>query len=147
MGDNEKDVKNRITVRTLCVLFFALSVSAQAQQPKKIPRIGFLGSLSASASSDQSHAEAFRQGLRELGYVDGKNIVIEYRYADGKFETLPSLAAELVRLKVGHPCCEGAHLRRMLPRMPPVRFRLSWGMPPIPLAPGLSPAWRGLAGT
>jgi len=89
-------------------LLYALCLSAEAQQPKKVPRIGFLGSLSASASSDQSRAEAFRQGLRELGYVDGKNIVIEYRYADGKFERLPGLAAELVRLKVDILVARGA---------------------------------------
>ena len=71
---------------------------AQAQQPAKIPRIGLL--ISSSASFSLARVEAFRQGLRELGYVEGKNIIIEYRYADGKLERLPDLAAELVRLKV-----------------------------------------------
>ena len=69
---------------------------AEAQQPKKIPRIGFLGAVSPSTISDR--IEAFRQGLRELGYVEGKNIVVEYRWAEGKIERLPDLAAELVRL-------------------------------------------------
>ena len=78
----------------LCALLF----SAEAQQPTKIPRIGFLGASSPSAIS--ARIEAFRQGLRELGYVEGKNIVIEYRYAEGKLDRLPALAAELVRLKV-----------------------------------------------
>ena len=72
--------------------------SAEAQQPTKVPRIGYLSPTSPSASP--TRIEAFRQGLRELGYVEGKNIVIEYRYAEGKFDRLPALAAELVRLKV-----------------------------------------------
>ena len=71
---------------------------AQAQQPKRVPRIGYLTVESLSAFS--TRAEAFRQGLRELGYAEGKNIVIEWRYADGKFDHLPALAAELVKLKV-----------------------------------------------
>ena len=71
---------------------------AQAQQPARIPRIGIL--IPASASFFSARVEAFRQRLRELGYVEGKNIVIEYRYAEGKLERLPDLAAELVRLKV-----------------------------------------------
>ncbi len=71
---------------------------AEAQQPRKVPTIGFLSA--ASPSSISARTEAFRQGLRELGYVEGKNIVIEYRYAEGKSDRLPDLAAELVRLKV-----------------------------------------------
>ena len=71
---------------------------AQAQQPAGIPRIGLL--IGSSASFYSARVEAFRQRLRELGYVEGKNIVIEYRYAEGKSERLPDLAAELVRLKV-----------------------------------------------
>ena len=71
---------------------------AEAQQPAKIHRIGILSPASASFFS--ARVEAFRQRLRELGYVEGKNIVIEYRYTEGKRERLPELAAELVRLKV-----------------------------------------------
>jgi len=71
---------------------------AQAQQPARIPRIGIL--IASTASFFSARVEAFRQRLRELGYIEGKNIVIEYRYADGKLERLPDLAAELVRLKV-----------------------------------------------
>jgi putative tryptophan/tyrosine transport system substrate-binding protein len=71
---------------------------AEAQQPTKIPLIGSLSGSSASTSPTRH--EAFRQGLRELGYVEGKNIVIERRWADGKFDRLPTLAAELERLKV-----------------------------------------------
>jgi len=71
---------------------------AEAQQPTKVPRIGRLGA--SSATGETARVEAFRQGLRELGYVEGKNIVIEWRHAEGKLDRLPALAAELVRLKV-----------------------------------------------
>ena len=70
----------------------------QAQQPTKIPRIGFL--ITSSPSAIAPRMDAFRQGLRELGYVEGKNIVIEQRHAEGKLDQLPALAAELVRLNV-----------------------------------------------
>src|SRR5689334_19637357 len=79
-------------------VLFALSFSVEAQQAKKVPRIGYLTSTSPSAQS--TRIDAFRQGLRELGYIEGKNINIEYRYAEGKVDRLPALAAELVRLKV-----------------------------------------------
>ena len=82
----------------LCSMLIAPCLPAAAQQPAKIPRIGIL--IPASASSFSAWVEAFRQRLRELGFVEGKNIVIEYRYAEGKPERLPDLAAELVRLKV-----------------------------------------------
>jgi putative tryptophan/tyrosine transport system substrate-binding protein len=80
------------------VVLLAVAVIAEAQQPKKVPRIGFLSGLSPSTIS--ARVEAFRQGLHELGYVEGKNIVIEYRFAEEKVDRLPALAAELVRLKV-----------------------------------------------
>ena len=81
----------------LLVTFFVANVSvAQAQQPAKIVRIGFLGATSLSNIS--ARIDAFRQGLGELGYVEGKNIVVEYRWAEGKLDRLPALAAELVRL-------------------------------------------------
>jgi putative ABC transport system substrate-binding protein len=82
----------------LCTMLFALSLFAETQQPTKIPRIGYLSGPSLSAIAYR--IKAFRQGLRELGYIEGKNIVIEYRYADGKLDRLGELAAELVRLKV-----------------------------------------------
>ena len=90
-------MKKKITFLTLCAMLFALCLSADAQQPTKIPRIGFLGATYPSTNA--ARIEAFRQGLRELGYVEGKSVVIEYRWAEGKTERLPSLAAELVRLK------------------------------------------------
>jgi putative ABC transport system substrate-binding protein len=76
----------------------ALSFPGEAQQPTKVSRIGFL--IAGSSSDIPERTEAFRQGLRERGYVEGKNIVFEYRYAEGKLDRLPALAAELVRLKV-----------------------------------------------
>src|SRR5207244_13389190 len=89
----------RIAPITIFVVALSLDLAyfAQAQQPTKVPRIGFLGVTSPSTIS--ARLEAFRQGLREFGYVEGKNIVIEYRYAEGKLDRLPALAAELVHLK------------------------------------------------
>ena len=88
--------------KTFCfvlgVMLVMLCSSAQAQPTNKVARIGFLAAPSRAGMSHLS--EAFLQGLRELGYVEGKNIAIEYRWADGKFERLPELAAELVRLKL-----------------------------------------------
>jgi putative ABC transport system substrate-binding protein len=81
----------------IAMVLLAVAVIAEAQQPQKVPRIGFLATVSPSTISDR--VEAFRQGLRELGYVEGKNIVVEWRYAEGKLDRLPALAAELVRLK------------------------------------------------
>ena len=80
------------------IVFATSELMAQAQQPNKIFRIGFLNA--GSPATSPSREAAFRQGLRELGYIDGKNIVIDHRYADGKLDRLPMLAAEFVRLKV-----------------------------------------------
>jgi putative ABC transport system substrate-binding protein len=77
--------------------FLATPFAAEAQQPAKIARIGF---LAVDLAGNPRGPEAFRQGLRDLGYVEGRNVVIEYRDAEGKFERLPALAAELVALKV-----------------------------------------------
>jgi putative ABC transport system substrate-binding protein len=90
-------------VRVLSILFVAalLAVAvADAQQPKKVPRIGFLDSGSVSDPRNILGVEALRQGLRELGYVEGKNINIDYRYDEGKPGRLQELAEELVRLRV-----------------------------------------------
>src|SRR5215475_7175439 len=76
----------------------AWPLAARAQQPGKVPRIGFLGM--ASPSTFASRMEAIRQGLRDFGYIEGTNITIEYRWAQGHYERLPELAAELVRSKV-----------------------------------------------
>src|SRR5437870_9803130 len=91
-------MKHIVGLLVIFVTLAACGALAQAQQPKKVPRIGFLSAISPSTVA--ARIEAFRQGLRELGYVEGKNIVIEYRYAEGNPDRLSALAAELVRLKV-----------------------------------------------
>ncbi len=102
-GENrEADIKVRTALVFLTSLFLGILFTplswGEAQQAKKVPRIGFLGTTFSSTSP--ARIEAFRQGLRELGYVEGKNIVIEWRYAEGKLDRLSELAAELVRLRV-----------------------------------------------
>ena len=82
----------------LCALMLAAGPVAEAQQPRKVPRVGYLAAVSASA--DAPRLEAFRQGLRDLGYVEGQNIQIDYRHESLDFERLPGHAAELVRLDV-----------------------------------------------
>jgi putative tryptophan/tyrosine transport system substrate-binding protein len=95
---DDRKSKNRKLVG-LSIIAFVLAVRvvvATAQEPTKIPRIGYL----SAGQVKGARSEEFRQALRELGYVEGKNIMIEYRNAEGKFDRLPALAAELVRLKV-----------------------------------------------
>src|SRR5262245_35580013 len=89
---------NNLRIILVVVVLLACGVIAEAQQAGKIPRIGFLASNSSTAISDR--IEGFRQGLRKLGYVEGQSILIEYRFADGKLDRLPDLAAELVHLNV-----------------------------------------------
>src|SRR5213593_2375307 len=88
----------RLFALRLCALLLALSLFAQAQQPKKVLRLGYLSSVDAARES--TRAEAIRLALRELGYIEGQNIATDYRYAEGKADRYPELAAELVRLKV-----------------------------------------------
>jgi ABC-type uncharacterized transport system substrate-binding protein len=82
----------------LALLLLTSFTLAQAQQPKKVPRIGYLSNSDPATESTRS--EAIRQGLRELGHIEGQNIATEYRYGEGKRERDVELAAELVRLKV-----------------------------------------------
>ena len=91
-------MKAKILVYALPVLILAIIHLADAQQPKKIPRIGIL--VPSSASVNSTRRAAFLQGLRDLGYVEGKNIAIEYRYTEGEVDRFPEIAAELVRLKL-----------------------------------------------
>jgi len=93
-------MRQKILGFALSALLFALCPLAEAQQPKKVPRIGYMTAGFLSSTSTKEVIEAFRQGLRELGYVEGQNIVIEYRSAGGVADRFPNLAAELVQLKV-----------------------------------------------
>ena len=93
-------MSNKIFCLTLCALLFAFCVSAEAQQQVTVPKIGVLSGGSRSASGPSSRLELMRQGLREVGYVEGKNITIVYRSAEEKFERLPALVDELIGLKV-----------------------------------------------
>ena len=90
-------MKNIVSI-LLIIATVGVGALVPAQQPAKLPRLGFLLAVSPSAAA--ARTEGFRQGLRDLGYVEGKNIVIESRYAEEKLDRLPALAAELVRLKV-----------------------------------------------
>src|SRR5262245_2109095 len=94
----KKNMKKRITLWLLATLFLANVSLADAQQTAKIPRIGFLDNSTASGMAVL--VEAFRQELSKLGWIEGKNISIDYRFAEGKNDRLPELAADLVRLKV-----------------------------------------------
>jgi putative ABC transport system substrate-binding protein len=91
-------MKKRLALAATATFILATGYLAQAQHPQNVARLGY---LTAAGRAGSAHlTEAFLQGLRDLGYVEGKNIAIEYRWADGKFERLPELAADLVRLKV-----------------------------------------------
>jgi putative ABC transport system substrate-binding protein len=91
-------MRKNVICLALSAMLFALCLPAQAQQPKKVPRIGYLSPVDPASESTRS--EAIRQALRGLGYIEGQNIAIEYRYAEGKLDRYPELAAELLRLKV-----------------------------------------------
>ena len=90
-------VRKTMACLSVCALLVAPSFAVEAQQPTKIPRIGYLSPGDANGSS--ASVEPFQQGMRELGYIEGKNILVEYRYAEGKLDRIPSLVAELVQLK------------------------------------------------
>jgi putative ABC transport system substrate-binding protein len=91
-------MNRRTAIRRLATFFLTTASCAEPEQPKKVPRIGYLSG--ADPATDFTRAEAIRLGLRERGYIDGQNIAIEYRYAEGKPDRYPELLSELVRLKV-----------------------------------------------
>jgi putative tryptophan/tyrosine transport system substrate-binding protein len=137
-------MKNKITVLTLYAVLLALNFPSWAQQPAKVPRIGYL--IGTSLSINAARIEAFQRGLRELGYVEGKNIVIEWRIAEGKRDRGPALAAELVSLKVDVIVSDSATMTR--------NAKEATSTIPIvmtndgdPVGQGSSPAWRVRAGT
>jgi putative tryptophan/tyrosine transport system substrate-binding protein len=94
----EKAMRKSFVVLALGAMFFALCSSASAQQPKKVTRIGYLSSQ--DPAYEAARAEGILRALRELGYLEGQNIAIEYRYSEGRTDRAPELAAELVRLNV-----------------------------------------------
>jgi ABC-type uncharacterized transport system substrate-binding protein len=92
-------MERRRFIETIASSLLAAPIAADAQQPPNVARIGFLGPTSAFGMA--SRLEGLRAGLRDLWYAEGKNIVIEFRWAEGNHDRLPDLAAELIRLKVG----------------------------------------------
>jgi len=92
-------MNRRTAIRRLATCFLTTASLAQAQQPTKIPRIGYLLTTSNPIIVGP-YVETFRQALRDLGYIEGKNIPIEYRYIEGQQDEVPSLVAELIQLKV-----------------------------------------------
>ena len=90
-------MKKKLSRLALCAVLFAFFSPVDAQQAKKVPRVGY---VLQSSANDPGPSTVFRQGLRDIGYVEGKNILFEYRYAEGKLDRVPSLVAELVQLKV-----------------------------------------------
>ena len=105
-------MRHKVIGLTLCAMLFALCVPVSAQQPAKVPRIGYL--TAASPPGMAPRTDAFRRGLRELGYVEGKNIVIEWRYAEGKLDRLAALVAELVQLKADIIVSAGPSVTRVV---------------------------------
>jgi putative tryptophan/tyrosine transport system substrate-binding protein len=120
----------------LCSMLLALLFPAEAQQPKKVPRIGYLAAV--DAATDSARAEPFRAALRELGYTEGQNIAIEYRYLEGKVDRAPELAAELVRLKVDIIVVAGGN------RIIPAAKNATKTIPIVMTGAGLDPVEAGL---
>ena len=117
---------NKIICIALSAVLFALSFPAEAQQPAKIPRIGFLSNrVSPTPVTPDLIADAFRQGLRNLGYIEGKNILVEYRYAEGKEEYAPSSRGRAFTIKSRCHRFRNVTRRSVRPNRPPRRFRLS----------------------
>jgi len=127
-------------IRLLLTFFLTTASITQAQQAKSIPRIGYLSRdlhPSDSRADAPLNIEAFRQGLLELGYIEGQNIIIEYRYAEGRFERLPALAEALIRLKVDIIVADVAVVARAAKQLTTTI--------PIVMANGADPTETGLA--
>ena len=127
--------KRKFLRLVLCALFMAFCISVRAQQPANVPRIGFL--LDVPASTLSSRIDAFHQGLRDLGYVEGKNIIIEWRDTNGNFDRARELADELVHLKVGVLVSPGPSVTRVL--------REATSTIPIVMAQDTDPVGSGFA--
>ena len=132
----EKNMKRKVTFLTLCAMLFALCFSAAAQQSKKVPRIGYLSTRDAATESTGS--EAIRLALRERGYIEGQNIAIEYRYAEGKSDRVPELAADLVRFKVDLIVVSGGYGTILAAK------NATKTIPIVMMGPGMDPVEAGL---
>ena len=130
----------KITVLTLCAMLFALSVSAAAQQPAKMLKLGWL--VWGRLTLNRGQKEFVWQELSKLGYVEGKNIVFEYRYADNNLDRLPALADELVRLKVDLIHTGGANAARAA-KQATKTIPIIFNNVNDPVPTGLVEAWRG----
>ena len=128
-----------VGVFTIVLALTMCGAVSSAQQPKKIPTIGFLSEGFLSSGTDVIRIEAFRQGLREIGYTEGKNISIEYRFAEAKRERLPELAAELVRLKMDVIVTYGT--------VGTLALKQATTTIPIVMAGSADPVTRGLVGS
>jgi ABC-type uncharacterized transport system substrate-binding protein len=136
VGSQWSVVRKSVLCLTLCALLLALCVSAEAQQTGKIFRIGYLDPSSAPATAGL--LEAFRQELSKYGWIEGKNIIIEYRFAELKSERMPELAAELVRWKADVIVAAGGA---------PTAARKATSAIPIVVASGIDLVQAGLAGS
>jgi putative ABC transport system substrate-binding protein len=123
----------------LLTVFLFTVFSVEAQQPKKVPQIGYLSGI--DAATETARAEAIRLALRELGYIEGQNIAIEYRYAEGKLDRLPELAAELVGLNVDIIVVSGGG------RSPRAAKNATKTIPIVMVGQGLDPVEAGLVET
>jgi putative ABC transport system substrate-binding protein len=130
-------MKKKILALALCAMLFALCASESAQQPKKLTRVGYL--VSSDAATASVATEGIRLALRELGYIEGQNIAIEYRYAEGNDDRVSELAAELVRLKVDIILVTGGTLRWVRPIMNATKT-----IPIIMTGAGADPVMAGL---
>ena len=136
LSDNRKSaIQNRKWAGLFAIVCRVHGVRGEGRgaAANQSPRIGYLSVSSPSANVGR--IEAFRQGLRELGYVEGKNIVIEWRYAEGKFDRLPTLAAELVRLKVNIIVTAGSQATRVAKKAT-VTIPILMGFDPDPVGGG-----------
>jgi len=122
-GSGDRVMDRREFISGLTIGLLAAPIAGDAQEAGKIPRVGFLGPRTRADA--RPFSDAFLRGLRDLGWVDGKNIAIEYRFAEGRLDRLPDLAAELVRLKVDL-ILAGSTPPARRPRMRRERFLSSW---------------------
>ncbi|MBI2231696.1 MAG: ABC transporter substrate-binding protein, partial [Deltaproteobacteria bacterium] len=128
-------MNRRTAIRRLATFFLTTASLAGAQQPKKVSRIGYLSPTNPARES--ARAEAIRLALRERGYIEGQNIATEYRYAEGKVDRAPELAAELVRLKVDIIVTAGEPLTR-------AAKNATKTIPIVMMGPGADPVEAGL---